>query len=116
MLTPEPPVSSTRSAPALTTSESLVLAIVRAAKAARAPTAELHAALCAYVREFRAVGYPPERMLVSVKTRIAEAGLRRTAWADADSRPVHQSPEDEIIDRIVAWCIEEYFRTTPNAE
>ncbi|MFN2567396.1 MAG: hypothetical protein ABR499_20560 [Gemmatimonadaceae bacterium] len=116
MLTPELPIPSSRSTPSLTTSEGLVLAVVRAARAARAPTAELRDAVCAYVRDLKARGYPPERVLVAVKTLAADAGLRRTAWADRDSKSVHQSPEDEIMDRVVAWCIEEFFRAPPRAD
>src|SRR3712207_4794075 len=100
-------MSSSNGAPALTTSERLMLAVVRAARAAPAPTPELREAVCDYVRELKARGYPPERMLVAVKTVVAEGGIRRKAWADRDLTAIH--PESEVIDHVVTWCVEQYF-------
>ena len=103
-------MSNSSRAPSATTlaaSERLILTVVRAARAARAPTPELREAVREYVHELKTWGYPPERVLVAVKTLVAEGGIRRTAWADRDEAAVH--PENEIIDQVVTWCIEEYF-------
>jgi hypothetical protein len=99
----------------LTTSERLMLSVVRAAREARAATPELREAVRAYVRELKDRGHPPERVLVAVKALVAEAGFTRTGpWADRSSTSIH--PETEVLDRLVAWCIEEYFPPAPTAD
>jgi len=103
-------MSSSSGAPSLTTSERLILAVVRAARAARSPTPELREAVCDYVRELKARGYPPERVLVAVKALLAEGGVKRSAWADGDAAAIH--PENEVVDRVVTWCVEEYLPAT----
>jgi hypothetical protein len=109
MLTPEPPMlSGVLAAPSLATSERLVLAGVRAAREAHAATSELREAVCAHVRELKERGYPPERVLIVVKVLLAEAGIRKTGPL-ADRGSATLVPETEIVDRVVAWCIEEYF-------
>ena len=113
MTTPEH--TRTEQAFSLTTSERLVLAVMRAARLARAPTPELREAACAYVRELKRRGYAPERVLVAVKTLVTDAGLKRTGvWADRGSLPIH--PDTEVMDHVVAWCIEEYFPRAPSGE
>jgi hypothetical protein len=85
---------------------------VRADRMAHAATPELRDAVRDYVRELRARGYPPERVLVAVKALTAEAGLKATgAWADVHSPSAH--PEKGITDHVVDWCIGEYFRGPP---
>jgi hypothetical protein len=101
-------------ASSLTAGERLILAVVHAARAARGPTPELRHAVRAYVEELRASGKTPEQTLVAVKTQLSEAGLRisgpRLSWSDASR------PDDEVIDRVVFWCIESYFPTPPAAD
>ncbi len=109
MLTPEPMPSSVLGAPPpLATSERLILAVVRAAREARAATPELRDAVCDYVRELKERGYPPERVLIVVKALLAEAGVKRTGPL-ADRGSATLGPETEIVESVVAWCIEEYF-------
>ena len=109
VLTREPPIRSTvLSAPPLATRERLILAAVRAARAARAATPELRDAVCDHVRELKDRGYPPERVLIDVKGLLAEAGVRKTGPL-ADGGSATLGPETKIIERVVAWCIEEYF-------
>jgi hypothetical protein len=109
MLMPEPLMqSSAVSAPSLATSEWLTLAVVRAAREAHAATSELREAVCAHVRELKARGYPPERMLVVVKALLAEAGIRKTGPL-ADRGSATLGPETQICECVVAWSIEEYF-------
>jgi hypothetical protein len=99
-------------ASSLTASERLILAVAHAAKAAHSPTPELRQAVRAYVEELRTSGKTPEQALVAVKTLLTAAGLRisgpRLTWSDASH------PDDEIIDRVVFWCIEAYFPPPSN--
>ena len=109
MLTPEPLMrSSVLNAPPLTTGERLILAAVRAARGARAATPELRDTVCDYVRELKDRGHPPERVLALVKALLAEAGIKKTGPL-ADRGSAALGPETEIVERVVAWCIEEYF-------
>lgn len=107
--------SSLSSAPALATSEWLVLAGVRAAREAYAATRELREAVCAHVRDLKERGYPPERVLIEVKGLLAEAGIRKTGPL-ADRGSAALGPETEIVERVVEWCIEEYFPPLTNAD
>jgi hypothetical protein len=106
---------SVLSAPSLATSERLVLAGVRAAREAHGATSELREAVCAYVRELKERGYPPERVLVVVKALLAEAGIRKTGLL-ADRGSATPGPETEIVNHVVKWCIEEYFPPLTNAD
>jgi hypothetical protein len=100
--------SSVVYAPALAPSKRQTVAAVRAAREARAATPELRDAVCDHVRELKRRGYPPERVLIAVKALLAEAGVRKTGpLADRGSETL--GPETEIVERVVAWCIEEYF-------
>ena len=64
----------------------------------------LRAAVCTYVRLLKDANFPPERVLVSVK-RLANAG----GVPDSnDHRPGLQ--RDTLMERIVDWCIAEYYR------
>jgi hypothetical protein len=107
--------SSLSSAPALATNERLILVGVRAAREAYAATSELREAVCAHVRELKERGYPPERVLIDVKGLLAEAGIRKTGPL-ADRGSATLGPETEIVDRVVEWCIEEYFPPLTNAD
>jgi len=100
--------SSVSSTPSLSTNDWLVLAAVRAAREARAATSELREAVCAHVHELKERGHPPERVLIAVKALLAEAGIRKTGPL-ADHGSATLGPETEIVERVVAWCIEEYF-------
>ena len=88
--------------------EELVFAIARAARMGLTATPELRAAIQTYVRGLKASGYQPEEVFVAISALIAEAGVEnRSASAD--------SPQEELADRVVAWCIEAYFPSTPDA-
>jgi hypothetical protein len=100
--------SSVLNAQALARRERLVLAVVRAAREARAATPELRETVCDYVRELKDRGYPPERVLIVVKALLAEAGIKKTGRL-ADWGSATLGRETEIVERVVAWCIEEYF-------
>jgi hypothetical protein len=100
--------SSVVYAPALAPSQRRILAAVRAAREARAATPELRDAVCDHVRELKRRGYPPERVLIAVKGLLAAAGVRKPGPL-ADRGSAILGPEAEIVERVVAWCIEEYF-------
>jgi hypothetical protein len=51
--------------------------------------------------DLKASCLPPERVLAVVKQRVVAAIGRRTVRADA------------IVDDVVRWCIEEYYRDDP---
>ena len=61
-------------------------------------------AACEYVRDLRVRGVSPEAVVVSVKDI-----LRR---AIAGQTPTHDSRReaDMLVERIVTWCIGEYYR------
>jgi hypothetical protein len=67
------------------------------------------------VRELRQKDYPPERVLVSIKELLTDAGIRRTGPL-ADRGSSTADPETDIVDCVVTWCIEEYFRVAPKAD
>ena len=82
--------------------EELILAIVRAARVAPTATPELRDAIQTYVRGLKVSGYRPKEVLAAIRAIIAEAGVEeRSGSAD--------TPQAELADRIVAWCIEAYF-------
>jgi hypothetical protein len=68
----------------------------------------LHGQVCAFVRERRDAGDPPERVIVALKDVIDYATLR--------------SPRTEaqtgLVETIVKWCIREFYRPAdaPQAE
>ncbi len=106
-------MSSSSGVPSLTTSERLIFAVVRAARTAGAASPELREAVCDYVRELKSRDEPPERVLVAVKTLVAEAGVSRKAYGDFDRAVIH--PEHEVLDHLITWCIEEYFHEAPRS-
>jgi hypothetical protein len=110
VLTPEPPPvpSSVVRTPRFATSERGIVAAVRAARDARAATPELRDVVCDHVRELKRRGYPPERVLIAVKGLLREAGVTKTGPL-ADRGSALLGPETELVERVVAWCIEEYF-------
>ena len=103
--------SSVLRSPPFATSQRRILAAIRAAREARAATPELRDAVCDHVRELKRRGYPPERVLIAVKALLSEAGVRKTGPL-AGGGSATLGPETGIVERVVAWCIEEYFSTT----
>lgn len=110
MSTPDARIASADASPvALPTSERLLRAVTSAARDADAPTGELRDALRAHVGELKACGYPPERVLIAVKMVTAQAGVRRRGPL-ADVGQPFADPDTALADRVVTWCVEEYFR------
>ena len=85
--------------------EELVFAIARAARMGLTATPELRAAIQTYVRGLKASGYQPEEVFVAIRALIAEAGVEKRT----DSA---HSPDADLADRVVAWCIDAYFLPT----
>ena len=66
---------------------------------------EVHEAVCEYVGQLKRHGLPPERALVAVKCALDDAGVRHR----------YGSPHEVFTERVVRWCIEEYYKE-PEAE
>jgi hypothetical protein len=65
-----------------------------------ADTGELRAVVCEYVDELKAAGEPPQRVIAVVKD-VARAHL---------DRQLDQAATRAVVDRMVRWCIERYYR------
>ena len=82
--------------------EGLLRALRSAAEAEPPKVAELREAACAYTRACREAGLPSERVVVAVKAAAAAAGLGHHGLGARNPR----------LERVVRWCIEEYYRET----
>ena len=104
---PRPSESDPAAAPRAAPPERLVRALVTAAGARGTGSfldrdGELHAAICEFVRALKVGGAPPEAVVVAVKGVASRAGL-----------PHFGVPEDTLlIECVVRWCIEEYYRAS----
>ena len=74
-----------------------------------AESAKLHRVLCTVVDDLKALDWPPELVLISVKEVAAEAGYR-AHFSRADRSLANR---DELVARITRWTIERYFRKEP---
>jgi hypothetical protein len=61
---------------------------------------ELRAAACEYVDQLKAAGEPPQRVLAVVK-EVTRIHLDHN---------LDQSATREVVERLVRWCIERYYR------
>ncbi len=69
--------------------------------------AALRDAITQYVDRARILGWPPERVIVSIKQIARESGVRpadRVMGATANLNAM-----DELLVAIVHWCIERYY-------
>lgn len=69
---------------------------------------ELHQLVRAVVDDLKALDWPPERVIVSVKQIAAESGLRPSPQFSRASQSL--ANDDALLARIVRWTIEEYYR------
>lgn len=63
--------------------------------------------VCDFVDQQKALGWPPERVIVALKQIAQEAGFRssdRVALVDAQI-----AARDEFLAEMVSWCIERYY-------
>jgi hypothetical protein len=72
--------------------------------------ARLRVCACEYVRELRWRGVSPEAAIVAVKDVLRRAVSGHT--------PTHDSRReaDALVERVVTWCIAEYYRTEGGEE
>jgi hypothetical protein len=69
--------------------------------------ADLYACVCEYVDAAKALGWPPERVLIDVKRIARDAGLRMTRNAlRCGYRP---TGVDLLLGDMVGWCIKRYY-------
>jgi hypothetical protein len=61
---------------------------------------ELRLAVGEHTRALRAAGFPPERVLVLMKTAMMHAGLAHAA----------NEQERSLLASVITWCIGEYYR------
>lgn len=82
----------------------LACLVSRAQENSAAAAEALHEAVCAYVRQLKAMDLPPERVLVTIKAVANQAGVRdsRTEHVDGPQRP------ERLMETIVKSCIAEY--------
>jgi hypothetical protein len=70
----------------------------------------LRAQVVAVVDEFRALDWPPERIVIAVKEIASDAGLRPSPnFPKGATSPTDQ---DDLLSRIVSWCITRYYHDT----
>ena len=72
---------------------------------------DLRERVCAVVEDLRALEWPPERVIIAVKQVAEDAGLRSSRRVLMVSGSL--TPNDEVVQNLVRWCIEHYYRTAP---
>lgn len=60
----------------------------------------------AYVDELRGHGWPPERVIVTVKQIARDAGVRKRGTLAAS---VSTEARGRLLVEIVGWCVERYY-------
>jgi hypothetical protein len=65
-----------------------------------ADTGELRGVVCEYVDELKAAGEPPQRVIAVVKD-VTRAHV---------DRELDQAAVRSLVERMVRWCIERYYR------
>ncbi len=71
----------------------------------------LHVAIVGYVDRARALGWPPERVIVTVKQIAYDSGVHpadRVMGATANL-----TTSDELLITMIRWCIDRYYFTGP---
>jgi hypothetical protein len=69
--------------------------------------AELRRQVCAFVNELQAAGWPPERVLNSVKQIAWESGLAPSPSFTIEDQAL--TDRDTLLARIVRWTVDHYF-------
>jgi hypothetical protein len=83
---------------------------VRAAFARPIDDEVLKAAVCAYADEAKRLGWPVERVIIEIK-RISEAADGPIHRSD----PIDRIEGQRIVERVVTWCVEHYYRAMPRS-
>jgi sulfur carrier protein ThiS len=68
---------------------------------------EIQQQVCQYADKLKALGLPPERVIVAVKRVANEAGVRSTARVVPST--IILDGKDKLLVDIVGWCIERYY-------
>jgi hypothetical protein len=69
--------------------------------------------VCAVVDDLKALGWPPERVLIGVKEIAADAGIRPSPMFSRASHPLANG--DMVLARIIRWTIDRYYTTDPSS-
>jgi hypothetical protein len=67
----------------------------------------LHTCVCECVDGMKAIGWPPERVIVAVKRIATDAGLRPSSRTVLPEKTL--TGVDRVLVEIVGWCIERYY-------
>jgi len=65
----------------------------------------------AVVDDLRTLGWPPERVIIAIKQVAEDAGLRTSRNVLRVSGRLAEA--DQIVQDLVRWCIEHYYRNVP---
>lgn len=71
----------------------------------------LKAAVSAYADEAKRLGWPVERVIISIK-RISEVEDGLLYRPD----PFDRAEGQRIVERVVTWCVEHYYRAVPRSQ
>jgi hypothetical protein len=71
--------------------------------------------VCECVLEPKAWGRAPVRVIVAVKTLVADAGIKRQSVHSRQDWPQDERFQDDTVDGVVQWCGEAYFGGRPPA-
>lgn len=68
---------------------------------------EVYHLVCAYVEELKALGFPPERVIIAVKRAANEAGVFSTPRLIEPRAQLDGN--DKLLVDMVRWSIEQYY-------
>src|SRR5690349_7330201 len=68
---------------------------------------EIYHLVCAYAEELKALGFPPERVIIAVKRTANEAGVFSSPRL-VEPR-ANLDAKDQLLVDMVRWCIERYY-------
>lgn len=85
--------------------DALARLITDALQRAPTPVEPLQEEVCAFVRMQKGTGAPPERVLADLKAII-----------DRASPFVRTQDQAALVERVVRWCIDEFYRPPLGAE
>ena len=68
----------------------------------------LKAAVFGYADEAKRLGWPVERVIIDIKriSEVEEGPIRRP-------HPFDRAEGQRIVERVVTWCVEHYYRAGP---
>jgi hypothetical protein len=68
-----------------------------------------------YADELRALGLPPERVIVAVKQLAEDAGLGEAPNPIAQSGAEVRTDSEQLVSDMVSWSIDSYYQFAPSA-